>query len=330
MSFLYSDIVTEFCFRRKMSGSEGGAATVLPTTSKVNTSGGFQPQQPPSKPGRSSNCSKSNANSSILINSSSSRPMSSVQHSSIFSQGQSNNSGSSSDAGNYSVKASQSKPRSRFSLRRLFYTNPLLSPPFAQTHSKKKLKKGCEKESPFTGVRGVRETLDNQSDGSWMTSGAGERDNYSTSSSVGAGSGHSDPHPSGLRECSLCLAETVLSEFPNLRNCHHLSCIVCLQQYVRIEIQEGRVNLKCPQCSETLHPNDIEMLVGEDSSLLNLYESLMLRRVLAADPDTRWCPAPNCTFAVVATGCASCPKINCEREDCDFSFCYHCKAGVYI
>ena len=40
------------------------------------------------------------------------------------------------------------------------------------------------------------------------------------------------------------------------------------------------------------------MLVGEDSSLLYLYESLMLRRVLAADPDTRWCPAPNCTFAV--------------------------------
>ena len=66
--------------------------------------------------------------------------------------------------------------------------------------------------------------------------------------------------------------------------------------------------------------------MGEDSSLLYLYESLMLRRVLAADPDTRWCPAPNCTFAVVATGCASCPKISCEREGCDFSFCYHCKA----
>ena len=60
--------------------------------------------------------------------------------------------------------------------------------------------------------------------------------------------------------------------------------------------------------------------------MLYLYESLMLRRVLAADPDTRWCPAPNCTFAVVATGCASCPKISCEREGCDFSFCYHCKA----
>jgi hypothetical protein len=129
-----------------------------------------------------------------------------------------------------------------------------------------------------------------------------------------------------MRECSLCLNEYTSDLFPSLRNCQHLFCMVCLQQYTRIEIQEGRVNLKCPQCNEILHPNDIEMLVGEDSSLLYLYESLMLRRVLAADPDTRWCPAPNCTFAVVATGCASCPKISCEREGCDFSFCYHCKA----
>jgi E3 ubiquitin-protein ligase RNF19A len=55
---------------------------------------------------------------------------------------------------------------------------------------------------------------------------------------------------------------------------------------------------------------DIESLIGEkNSNLLTLYESLMLRRILAVDPDTRWCPGPNCTFAVIAQGCASCPKL---------------------
>jgi len=253
------------------------------------------------------------------------------------------NSGSSK---NYPVKASQpNKTRSRFSLRRLFYTNPLLSPPFTRSPkvNRKKPKRNAgngdrdrDRDSPFAGSRGgLREApgLDTQSEGSWVTN---DRDTYSTSSSMQgavaaggslAGSSNSDMGSGGpMRECSLCLAEYSPDQFPGLRNCHHLFCIVCLQQYVRIEIQEGRVNLKCPQCNEILHPNDIEMLVGEDSSLLYLYESLMLRRVLAADPDTRWCPAPNCTFAVVATGCASCPKISCEREGCDFSFCYHCKA----
>eukprot|EP00090_Calanus_glacialis_P017757 TRINITY_DN27570_c0_g1_i1.p1 TRINITY_DN27570_c0_g1~~TRINITY_DN27570_c0_g1_i1.p1 ORF type:complete len:987 (-),score=234.47 TRINITY_DN27570_c0_g1_i1:914-3874(-) len=246
---------------------------------------------------------------------------------------------------NYPVKASQpNKTRSRFSLRRLFYTNPLLSPPFTRSpkiNRKKPKRNGGtndrdrDRDSPFAGSRGLREApgLDTHSEGSWVTN---DRDTYSTSSSMQgavaaggslAGSSNSDMGSGGpMRECSLCLAEYSPDQFPCLRNCHHLFCIVCLQQYVRIEIQEGRVNLKCPQCNEILHPNDIEMLVGEDSSLLYLYESLMLRRVLAADPDTRWCPAPNCTFAVVATGCASCPKISCEREGCDFSFCYHCKA----
>eukprot|EP00092_Neocalanus_flemingeri_P085036 GFUD01106925.1.p1 GENE.GFUD01106925.1~~GFUD01106925.1.p1 ORF type:complete len:694 (-),score=136.18 GFUD01106925.1:148-2229(-) len=247
---------------------------------------------------------------------------------------------------NYPVKASQpNKTRSKISLRRLFYTNPLLSPPFTRSPkiNRKKPKRNAggpndrdrDRDSPFAGSRGLREAtgLDTQSEGSWVTA---DRDTYSTSSSmqgaaaVGgslAGSSNSDMGSGGpVRECPLCMNECSPDQFPCLRNCPHLFCIVCLQQYVRIEIQEGRVNLKCPQCNEILHPNDIEMLVGEDSSLLYLYESLMLRRVLAADPDTRWCPAPNCTFAVVATGCASCPKISCEREGCDFSFCYHCKA----
>ena len=51
----------------------------------------------------------------------------------------------------------------------------------------------------------------------------------------------------------------------------------------------------------------------------------MLRRVLVAIPDTRWCPAPDCTFAVIATGCANCPQLFCTRPNCNTSFCYHCK-----
>jgi len=247
----------------------------------------------------------------------------------------------------YPVKVTQSnKSRSRFSLRRLFYTNPLLSPPFSSRSpktNKKKSKKGGgsgsnerEKDSPFSGARGLKDApgLDTQSEGSWVTN---DRDTYSTTSSMhgaaaavggsSTGSSSSDMGSGGqMRECSLCLIEYSSDQFPSIKNCDHRFCVGCLQQYVRIEIQEGRVNLKCPQCIEILHPNDIEMLVGGDQALLYLYESLMLRRVLAADPDTRWCPAPNCTFAVVATGCASCPKINCERDGCDSSFCYHCKA----
>ena len=31
------------------------------------------------------------------------------------------------------------------------------------------------------------------------------------------------------------------------------------------------------------------------------------------------------SYAVIAYGCASCPKLTCERDGCQTEFCYHCK-----
>lgn len=67
-------------------------------------------------------------------------------------------------------------------------------------------------------------------------------------------------------------------------------------------------------------------MILNDQTQLEKYEDFMVRRVLAVEPDARWCPAPDCSFAVIASGCASCPKLRCERPGCDFYFCYHCKA----
>lgn len=61
------------------------------------------------------------------------------------------------------------------------------------------------------------------------------------------------------------------------------------------------------------------------SQLVVKYEEFMLRRVLVTIPDTRWCPAPDCSYAVIATGCANCPQLHCMRPNCNTSFCYHCK-----
>lgn len=82
----------------------------------------------------------------------------------------------------------------------------------------------------------------------------------------------------------------------------------------------------CPQCSDSMHPSDIHTLLASHPEIVRKYEDFMVRRVLLADPDSRWCPAPDCSYAVIATGCASCPRIKCERPGCDINFCYHCKA----
>lgn len=125
-------------------------------------------------------------------------------------------------------------------------------------------------------------------------------------------------------ECPLCVLLVSESSTPDLVSCRHRVCLECMQKYITTEINHSRLNITCPICSEPLHPNTIkEILQNEDHYLK--YESFMLRRVLAAEPDARWCPAPDCGFVVLANGCASCPKLVCGREGCNTSFCYHCK-----
>ncbi|KAM7420180.1 hypothetical protein PAMA_014741 [Pampus argenteus] len=150
------------------------------------------------------------------------------------------------------------------------------------------------------------------------SSASGPSSSTSSSSKVGGGVG------SELLECPLCLLRHSRESFPDIMTCHHRSCIDCLRQYLRIEISESRVNISCPECAERFNPHDIRMILG-DRVLMEKYEEFMLRRWLVADPDCRWCPAPDCGYAVIAFGCASCPKITCGREGCDTEFCYHCK-----
>ncbi|XP_064651769.1 E3 ubiquitin-protein ligase RNF19A-like isoform X2 [Lineus longissimus] len=128
----------------------------------------------------------------------------------------------------------------------------------------------------------------------------------------------------GMLECPLCFIEQEEEHFPTVMTCDHRSCRSCLQQYLKIEITESRVDIACPECSEKFHPNDIRMIL-EDDSLMLKFEEFTLRRVLVTDADVRWCPAPDCGYAVIASGCASCPKLHCERPGCNTNFCYHCK-----
>ncbi|XP_059058561.1 E3 ubiquitin-protein ligase RNF19B-like [Achroia grisella] len=127
-------------------------------------------------------------------------------------------------------------------------------------------------------------------------------------------------------ECPLCLSLMNTSGMVRLAWCSHRCCEPCLRQYLAIEIFEARVPVNCPVCHENMHPSDVRRIV-DNPVLYDKYEEFSVRRALAADPDTRWCPAPDCSFAVVATGCASCPKLTCLAPGCGASFCYHCKAA---
>lgn len=137
-----------------------------------------------------------------------------------------------------STSSRSRKSTSRFSLRGWLLNNPIFPPPFGQSSTSSSSPRSKAKS------KDQQDQFDNRS--LW-------RDNVSSCSSgqAGAGAGGSN----GVRECPLCMAECTLDQFPLLRNCSHLFCMDCLHTYTKLEIQEGRVSLKCPQCTELIHPN---------------------------------------------------------------------------
>lgn len=80
-------------------------------------------------------------------------------------------------------------------------------------------------------------------------------------------------------------------------NCKHYACRTCLESYLTIEIFESRTEIACTQCSDAMHPSDIEALLRTSPTVMKKYEDFMVRRVLLADPDSRWCPAPDCRYS---------------------------------
>ncbi|XP_071403804.1 E3 ubiquitin-protein ligase RNF19B-like isoform X2 [Pithys albifrons albifrons] len=127
-----------------------------------------------------------------------------------------------------------------------------------------------------------------------------------------------------LEECPLCLLPQPPEAFPTLASCAHRSCRACLERYLRLAVSESRVPLSCPHCPAVLPPAEVHRLLPE-RALRDKYEEFLLRRLLVADPGTRWCPAPDCSYAVLAPGCAECPRLTCGREGCGTEFCYHCR-----
>ena len=149
-------------------------------------------------------------------------------------------------------------------------------------------------------------------------------DNSSNSSS----DSKEQKEPKDLQEnqlnCNVCFNWRHSSMFPLLLTCEHRTCIDCLRQYLTIAVKECRVMVSCPECSEVFHPSDVKTIFDDDA-LYNKYEEFTLRRALVSIPDIRWCPAPDCGYAIIATGCASCPQIKCMRPGCNNEFCYHCR-----
>jgi len=128
-----------------------------------------------------------------------------------------------------------------------------------------------------------------------------------------------------LKSCQILFVPFVMKNSQGINcykfDCQHQFCHSCLEEYLKINIGEGKViDINCPNptCSYKLQPYDVHNLVDEEN--YSKYEEFTFLIALRSDPNTRWCPKPSCGNAVI--GDPAHPKITCTK--CSYSFCFNC------
>ncbi|KAF8424054.1 hypothetical protein EV426DRAFT_100094 [Tirmania nivea] len=127
--------------------------------------------------------------------------------------------------------------------------------------------------------------------------------------------------------CDICCNEEDGLETFALR-CDHRYCVECytvyLEQKIKGEGESGRIQCPCEGCSILVDSKAIKLLTQK--SVSDRYQVLLNRTYVDDKDNLRWCPAPNCEYAV---DCAIGPKqlttivptVVCL---CGHHFCFGC------
>ncbi|KAG8529312.1 uncharacterized protein KY384_005948 [Bacidia gigantensis] len=127
--------------------------------------------------------------------------------------------------------------------------------------------------------------------------------------------------------CEICCEDTLGLETYALK-CGHRYCIDCYRQYLAQKIRdEGEAaRIQCPTagCHRIVDSRSLDLLVAED--LKSRYQTLLTRTYVEDKDHLKWCPAPNCEYAI---DCGIkkkelgkiVPSVTCT---CRHRFCFGC------
>ncbi|KAL2364541.1 hypothetical protein RJZ56_002494 [Blastomyces dermatitidis] len=127
--------------------------------------------------------------------------------------------------------------------------------------------------------------------------------------------------------CDICCEDGPGMETYSMR-CGHRFCVECYRHYLGQKIgEEGEAaRIECPQsnCHRIVDSKTLDLLVTDD--LQDRYHLLLMRTYVDDKENLKWCPAPNCEYAI------DCPvkkrqlnrivpTVHCR---CSHSFCFGC------
>ncbi|KAI9816582.1 MAG: hypothetical protein M1827_001714 [Pycnora praestabilis] len=127
--------------------------------------------------------------------------------------------------------------------------------------------------------------------------------------------------------CDICCEDDPGLETYAMR-CGHRYCVDCYRQYLAQKIKdEGEAaRIQCPMdgCNRIVDSKSLDLLVAAD--LKDRYQILLTRTYVDDKENLKWCPSPNCEYAI---DCAvkkrdltkTVPSVHCS---CGHDFCFGC------
>lgn len=130
-------------------------------------------------------------------------------------------------------------------------------------------------------------------------------------------------------ECSICWEKMKVSQSNDDINreyillCGHSFCFKCLNSLCVMSTYDPSLilDLSCPwqDCGHSLDISEVKHLV--DDGTFKDYERNKFLAMKQKDPNTRFCPAPDCS-ALIETDVETFPLISCPI--CKLEYCFHC------
>jgi len=121
-----------------------------------------------------------------------------------------------------------------------------------------------------------------------------------------------------------CMTETKMKTYALA--CGHRFCFDCYQQYVTMKIAEtSDSRIQCmANCKLRFDDTQVRKLVKEE--VYEKYERIVNQSYLDDHEHLKWCPAPNCRYAIECHIAQSSlksivPSVKCK---CEYAFCFGC------
>ncbi|GAA5939252.1 hypothetical protein JCM1841_002933 [Sporobolomyces salmonicolor] len=126
--------------------------------------------------------------------------------------------------------------------------------------------------------------------------------------------------------CEVCYDD--LTKETLALSCDHRFCKECYAQYIASKVvDEGesrRIQCMANDCNVIVDERTVELLVPPE--ILSRYRTLLNRTYVDDNPSMRWCPAPNCEYALQCSVASRSldvilPTVSCA---CSHVFCFGC------